>query len=211
MSRLRTRPGGRSEAVRQRVAGACLELLAEGQADFGPVEVARRSGVSRATIHRWWPTRADLLREALTLHTRSLVVPDTGSWAGDVAAFARNLAAFFADPVEVAQNTLMASGAHPDYTTAVLRHYAGIFDDWRAMLERARDRGELVADVDADAVLLTLTSPLLVVPLLYRRPVSERELAGVVDIVLSASRRRRPSGRSSSGPAAVRLGPAGTG
>jgi AcrR family transcriptional regulator len=187
MSRLRTRPGGRSEVVRQRVASACLELLAGGQADFGPVEVARRSGVSRATIHRWWPTKADLLREALALHTRSLVVPDTGTWAGDVRAFARRLAAFFADPVEVAQNALMASGVHADYTAAVLQHYGPIFEDWRGMIDRAKERGEVDAGVDADAVLLTLSSPLLVVPLLYRRPVSKQELAGVVDVVLRAT------------------------
>lgn len=173
--------------MRQQVAAACLALLGEGQADFGPVEVARRSGVSRATIHRWWPTKSDLLREALALHTRSLVVPDTGTWAGDVRTFARRLAAFFADPVEVTQNALMASGSHPDYTAAVLEHYDGLYVDWRAMLERSRARGEVAADVDADAVLLTLASPLLVVPLLYRRPVGRRELAGVVDVVLRAT------------------------
>ena len=128
--------------MRRRVAQACLDLLGEGEAGFGPVEVARRAGVSRATLHRWWPTKADLLREALTLHTRSLAVGvDTGSWAGDVRALAHRLAAFFADPVEVTQNALMASGEHPDYTAAVLAHYETLFDDWRAMAARARDRG----------------------------------------------------------------------
>jgi hypothetical protein len=87
--------------------------------------------------------KADLLREALTRHTRSLAAPDTGSWESDVREFAATLAAFFGDPVEVSQNALMATGSHPDYTAAVLEHYAAIFDDWRAMLARARDRGEV--------------------------------------------------------------------
>jgi AcrR family transcriptional regulator len=187
--RERVRAGGRSEDVRQRVARACLDLLAEGDAGFGPVDVARRAGVSRATLHRWWPSKADLLREALSLHTRALAVPDSGSWAGDVERFARRLAAFFDDPVEVGQNALMASGAYPEYTAAVLEHYETMFDAWRDRVARARERGELAEGVDADAVLLTLASPLLLVPLLFRRPISRGEVSRVVALVLRATTR----------------------
>ncbi|HEV7762837.1 MAG TPA: TetR/AcrR family transcriptional regulator C-terminal ligand-binding domain-containing protein [Acidimicrobiales bacterium] len=173
--------------MRRRVAQACLDLLAEGQAGFGPVDVARRSGVSRATLHRWWPTKADLLREALTLHTRDLAVVDTGSWAHDVGTLAHRWAAFFDDPVEVSQNALMASGAHPDYTAAVLAHYETLFDDWRALFRRARERGEVAAGIEADAVLLTLASPLLLTPLLFRRTISTREVEQVIALVLRAT------------------------
>ena len=48
--------------------------------------------------------------------------------------------------------------------------YETLFDDWRAMAARARDRGELAEGLDVDATLLTLASPLVVVPLLFRRP-----------------------------------------
>jgi AcrR family transcriptional regulator len=181
------RAGGRSERVRLEVARACLDLLAAGRADFGPGEVAQRSGVSRATIHRWWPTKADLLREALTLHTRSLDVPDTGSWAGDVHALARQLAVFFREPVEVAQNAIMASGAHPEYTEAVLRHYDGLFAGWRGVVERARARGEVRTDVDADTVVLTLASPLVLVPLLFRRSPSPGEVERIATLVVAAT------------------------
>jgi AcrR family transcriptional regulator len=186
-SRTRARPGGRSEQVRLRVANVCLDLLAAGDADFGPAEVARRSGVSRATVHRWWPTKADLVREALTLHTRSLAVPDTGSWSGDLQAFAAQLAEFFADPVEVSQNMLMASGAHPDYTSAVLEHYQPLFADWRTMLARAVDRGDIAPTVDFDAILRLLLAPLLLEPLLYRRTLTHRELDDHVTLVLRAT------------------------
>ena len=185
--RERVRAGGRSEEVRRRVAQACLDLLAEGDAGFGPVDVARRSGVSRATIHRWWPTKTDLLREALSLHTRALAVPDTGAWATDVTTFARRLAAFFDDPVEVGQNALMASGAYPEYTAAVLDHYETMFDAWRDRVAQARQRGELADGVDADATLLTLASPLLLVPLLFRRRISRGEVARVTALVLRAT------------------------
>lgn len=184
----RVRTGGRSERVRHAVASACLELLGEGRVDFGPVEIAQRSGVSRATLHRWWPTRADLLREALTLHTRPLEVPDTGSWAGDVRALAEQLAAFFSDPIEVSQNAIMASGAHPEYTQAVLEHYAPLFLGWRGIVERAMARGEVRPDADADAVVLLLTSPLLVAPLVLRYTPTGEEVGRIVELVLAATR-----------------------
>jgi AcrR family transcriptional regulator len=189
MSRLeqRQRPGGRSEDVRRRVATACLALLAEGDVDLGPVEVSRRAGVSRATLHRWWPTRTDLLREALTEHTRALAGPDTGRWADDVHRFTRILAAFFADPVEVGLNVLMASGHHDDLTAAVLDLYEPIFEDWRAMVTRARARGEIADGVDDDAVLLALVSPLVLQPLLFRRTMPAREVRALADLVVRAT------------------------
>jgi AcrR family transcriptional regulator len=173
--------------VRSQVGAACLALLAEGNVGFGPVEVAARAGVSRATVHRWWPTKADLLQEALALHTRSLAVPDTGSWPDDVRALAERLATFFAEPVEVGLNALMASGEHPGYTTAVLEHYSPLFADWRGVVERARARGELVDGVDADTVLLTLVSPLVLVPLLFRLPLTAGDVRRIAALVVDAT------------------------
>jgi hypothetical protein len=43
------------------------------------------------------------------------------------------------------------------------------------------------ADIDADAVLLTLTAPFLVVPLLLRRTPTDDEVAKIVDLVLAAT------------------------
>lgn len=173
--------------MRQRVAVACLDLLAAGNAAFGPVEVARASGVSRATIHRWWPTKADLLREALTAHTNALVVTDTGEWAADVHAMAHRFAAFFDDPVEVSLNALMASGAHPDFNDAVIAHYDELFEDWRVLVRDAQDRGAVRDEVDADTLLLALASPLLLVPLLFRRSIRPTRVDRLAALVVRAS------------------------
>jgi hypothetical protein len=113
-------------------------------------------------------------------------VADTGSLADDVRAMARQFAAFYADPVEVSLNSIMASGAHPEFTDAVLAHYGPLFDDWRALVRRAQVRGEAAADLDPDTVLLAIASPLVVVPLLFRGTLTDGDVDRLADLVLRA-------------------------
>jgi AcrR family transcriptional regulator len=184
----RVRAGGRSERVRRQVGAVSLEMLAEGRLDLTPAEVALRSGVSRTTVYRWWPTKPALVREALAVHTeRRVEPPDTGTWRGDLVALADRLSTFFSDPVEVALNAIMASGSSPDFDQIVLDHFAPVFAAWRDMVERARARGELRDNVDADTALLTLASPLLTVPLLFHRTPSPDEVRRIADTVYAGT------------------------
>ncbi|MCB0999462.1 MAG: TetR/AcrR family transcriptional regulator C-terminal ligand-binding domain-containing protein [Acidimicrobiales bacterium] len=167
------RSGGRSERVRRRVADACLALLAAGDVDLGPSDVARVSGVSRATVHRWWPTKALLFGAALEAHTADLDTPTSGAWSDDLDRWCDRLAAFFSDPTEVSLNVVMAGDRHPDFRRAVLDHYQPLFESWRARIDQARTAGEIDADIPTDAVLLALVSPFVVVPLLFGTTIPE--------------------------------------
>ena len=187
--RERVRAGGRSERVRQQVAAACLSLLAEGRTDLSPSAVAQRSGVTRATVYRWWPTKVDLLHEALTAHTAHRIDPvDTGSWEGDVHTLARRLAACFADPAEVSLNVIMATGADAEYDRVVLAHYEPIFAAWRAVVTRAQQRGELEAGVDPDTVVMAIAAPMVVTPLLFHRAVGAGAVRRLADLVAAGAR-----------------------
>jgi AcrR family transcriptional regulator len=90
------RPGRkRSERSRQAILAAAFELVAEsGYAAVTIEGIAARSGTGKQTIYRWWPSRADVLLEALAgqadLH---ILIPDEGSYRADLRAF---LAASFA-------------------------------------------------------------------------------------------------------------------
>ncbi len=186
--RERVRTGGRSERVRQAVAQAVLDLLAERVVDFGPSEVAARADLNRKTIYRWWPTFADLVREGLNAHSSTVEVPDTGSWERDIRELAHRLAAFFAGPVEVATNAIIAARSTPELSALIFEHFEPIQESWRTVVTRGISRGEVRPDCAPEAVLNTLASPLILTPLTRHRAATRQEVDALVDLVLRATR-----------------------
>lgn len=189
-TRQRQRAGGRSEQVREAVARAVLDHLAEGRVPFTTVEIAERAGVSRATIYRWWPTHAALLAEALTQHTRTIEVPNTGSWAGDLRAFAHAVATFAADPVELGLSRVMAAGREPEFNDAVIDLYAPALSAWAAMVERAVGAGQASVRHEPATVMNVLLAPLFLAPLTTGRSAHPETVDALVDLVLDATRPR---------------------
>ncbi len=157
----RVRAGGRSEAIRQTVARTVLELLREGDAGFTVAGVAARAGLPRSTVYRWWPTRVELVREALTLHTAELRAPDTGAWPTDVEALTRELAAFFAQPVERAMNAVLAADVDSEIAAVQRTHWMPIAGELSTIVARGKERGEVRADADPGMVMQMITGPLL--------------------------------------------------
>lgn len=186
-TRKRVRTGGRSEQVRQAVASTVLDLLAEGTVDFTVTDVAARAGLNRTTIYRWWPTYADLIREALTAHTSAIDVPDTGSWTEDLRELARRLAVFFAGPVEVSTSAVMVSRRAPDLSALIIDHFAPVQRSWQKVVERGIARGEVRPDCDPEAVINMLASQLVLAPLVLYREATQDEIDALVDLVLRAT------------------------
>jgi AcrR family transcriptional regulator len=184
---VRRRPGGRGERIRASVARAVLDLFAAGELDFGVADVADRARVHRSTVYRRWPTRSALIAEALTEHTSRLVVPDTGTWAGDVRALAVELAAFFSDPVEVAMNAALAAATDLEITSVVLAHWGPIIADLIAPVARAVERGEVAPDADAQLVLQLLVGPLLLQTVLMHTEPDDTYVTDLADLVHRAT------------------------
>ncbi|MFS3127547.1 TetR/AcrR family transcriptional regulator [Nocardioides sp. Bht2] len=182
----RQRSGGRSEQVRLAVGRAVLELLAEERIAFTTVEVAERAGVNRRTIYRWWPTQDLLLAEALSQHARDLDVPDLGSLADDVRAFAHRVALFAADPVDLTMTRIMVSGSHPEFNQAIIDHFAPIMAGWYEMLDRAVERGDANQRHLPETVINSLVSPLFLAPLTGGEALIPARVDQVVDLILDA-------------------------
>jgi AcrR family transcriptional regulator len=83
----RRRPGRpRSEGSRDAIVQAAAELVVEqGYAAVSIEKIAQRAGTGKQTIYRWWPSKGDILMEALARKADMRVsLPDEGSWAADL-------------------------------------------------------------------------------------------------------------------------------
>jgi AcrR family transcriptional regulator len=126
--------------------------------------------VAKTTIYRQWPTRDALLLELLTEATAPQATADTGSLAGDVAAFARGVAAELSEPFRAAATGALLSGTSvsdraEDELAGLRRQVADERQaQARRIVRRAIGRGELAPRSDAAELVR-----LVVGPILYRR------------------------------------------
>ncbi|MFJ6651348.1 TetR/AcrR family transcriptional regulator [Microbacterium sp. NPDC091313] len=91
----------RSEAARQAILRAAADLLVERGYERLTIEgIAARAGVGKQTIYRWWPSRGEIVAEALfegLLLPERLTVPDTGDIRADLRAWMLGLSGFLDD------------------------------------------------------------------------------------------------------------------
>ncbi|MCX4091710.1 TetR/AcrR family transcriptional regulator [Nocardia sp. alder85J] len=182
------RPGRkRSDDSRMAILTAAFELTAErGYAGLTIEGIATRSGAGKQTIYRWWPSKADVLLDAMATKADLYVpIPDEGSYAADLRKFLADSFALGRDETVVA--ALRALMAHAQVDTEFGLRWRGEFlqrrrDALLTIVERARVRGEtppgLTPDTVADIVFGTIWYRLLATD----RPVS----AGLAEELVAA-------------------------
>ncbi|SCF35568.1 TetR/AcrR family transcriptional regulator [Micromonospora mirobrigensis] len=170
------------------IHAAVLALLAEeGYVGLTVEGVARRSGINKTTLYRWWPSKPPLVaatfRHAIA---RDLPVPDTGTLRGDLVALVRSKAAFFADgPGRLAADVLAHTGADTELARLadelLGEHCAHVAE----VTGRARARGELTGPVDDELLADLLLGPVWLRAVVTRRPLSGADADTLVDTLLA--------------------------
>lgn len=138
----------RSEASRQAILTAALELVAEvGYAQLTIERIAARAGVGKQTIYRWWPTKGHILLEAGAAKAAFHVpTTDHGSYEADLRAFLK--ASYrLANHPELG-DLLRAIIAEAQINTEFGARFRSDFlqrrrDALTIITDRARDRGDL--------------------------------------------------------------------
>ncbi|MCI3239078.1 TetR/AcrR family transcriptional regulator [Streptomyces spinosisporus] len=151
-SSTQVRPGGRSAKVRAAVHRAVAELLAEEEAEALTLPaVAARAGVHPTTLYRRWGSTAQLLNDVATSRfTGDLVVPDSGSLAGDLQRWLADVATDVADPDTLAiMRAAIGSGPAGGCACTEDRHR-----QLGAIIRREQDRGGAALDVESAADFL---------------------------------------------------------
>ncbi|MGV0853126.1 TetR/AcrR family transcriptional regulator [Mycolicibacterium phlei] len=175
----------RSEQSRLAVLGAASALLQEvGLRAMTTEEIAARSGVSKATIYKWWPNKYAVAVEAFLEELMAESPdPDTGSAREDILGVLRGLAHFYSGASGRVFAQLVGEGQVDDGVRREIQEHlvAPRRALLRAVWDRGVARGELRADVDPEAAV-----DLLIGPLLYRLMVGREPFDDDVDGLVAA-------------------------
>jgi AcrR family transcriptional regulator len=187
-----TAPRGRprSQKAHQAILDAAAELLLDhGLSAVSMDAVAKRAGVSKATIYRWWPTKETLALDALYTEwdTTRTHPRDTGSLRGDLLALLRPWARRAGTRPYARVIAALLTEVHTDPAFADQYHKRvgnPRREQARAVFHRAIDRGEIPADTNIEVALDLLYGPLYHRLLHGHAPLSDRFVNDVVDMAL---------------------------
>jgi AcrR family transcriptional regulator len=131
---------------------ATLDLIAErGLRALTTDAVARRAGISKATMYRRWPSKEALVVDAVSSLVSEVAIPDTGSLREDVHALLRDSVALYAGsrPAKLIPDLVAEMARTPVVADAVRTGFlAQRRDALRRVLDRARARGEVRDGID---------------------------------------------------------------
>jgi AcrR family transcriptional regulator len=185
------RTGGRSARVTAAVrAAAIAALLEDGYAGMRMEDVADRAGVHKTTIYRRWGSRERLLADALAASSgQQVAIPDTGDVRTDLVTLALRVRDAVVAPSTRALMTALAAAAHhPELETVGRRFWSERLAAATPVVERAVERGELPAGVDADDLIIRVVGPIWFAVFGPQRTPDDAFVARTVDVVLAGSR-----------------------
>ncbi|MEU0239556.1 TetR/AcrR family transcriptional regulator [Nocardiopsis sp. NPDC006198] len=195
------RPGRKRDPSRDdAILDAALEVLADvGYSRLSMDLVAARAGAGKATLYRRWPSKAELVVDAVARMKRDQVdlehLPDTGDLRGDL------LGLFRPQTVEEAERRLeimagLASMLVQDRALADAGT-AAIVQPWaeahHALMRRAVDRGEIPPTADIEALSQLIPSMAAFRALVRGKPFDRDFLVSMVDGVLLPALRHPPA------------------
>src|ERR1700722_11217375 len=167
MTPSRTRGRPRSEEHSDAVLKATMELMQEDDLRKASIDrIAQRSGVTKATIYKWWPNRTAVAIEAF-LHQMmtDAPVPDTGSAAEDFRLALRGMMRLYTSPLgEIFAQLIGESQFYPTERERIRTHQVNVRRAAvRKIWDRGVARGELDPNVDPEVAL-----DLIFAPAIYR-------------------------------------------
>jgi AcrR family transcriptional regulator len=154
----------RSEESRQAILRSTLKLLREtGFPQLSIEAIAADADVSKATVYRWWPTKAALVADAFSASAdQELRFPDTGSVQKDMNLQMRQVIRVFRSQRGKVVAALLGGGqSDPELIAAFRERF--LWPRRRQAyqtLQRGIDRGELPAGIDMNLILDTLYGPI---------------------------------------------------
>ncbi|TDB94153.1 TetR/AcrR family transcriptional regulator [Actinomadura sp. 7K534] len=185
-------PGRRSERSRLAILDASIALIGELGYDNVSIEaIARRAGVGKQTIYRWWPSKGAVVLEAAT-HSLDPVVafPDTGEIVADLRAQLTGIVELIATTGFGAtyQGLIAAGQSDPDLLRALFEQIIEPnVSEFSRRITVAQERGEVRADADVHA-LRDLLYGVIEYRLLHGMPITPEHIDAFLRITFEGVR-----------------------
>ncbi len=147
----------RSEGSEEAILAATIQLLSEKPLrDISIEEIARKAGVGKATIYKWWPSKAYVALDAFVRKTNRMApTPDTGSLRSDILEQLRSLTVFYMSPAGHILGQFIAE-------SQIDREFASLFRERfiepmheavGIIFDRGVERGEIGQNLNRELVL----------------------------------------------------------
>lgn len=174
----------RSEESEEAILSAVIGLLRHKPLrDISIEEIAREAGVGKATIYKWWPSKAYVAFDAFSKRLKEMVpIRDTGNAERDFKEQLCALFAFFDSPAGKLLGQFLGEGQIDEEFACLFRErfikprrelVAVIFD-------RAVERGEVRAGLDRELVLDMIYGPGFYRMMIRRAPLGRDAVGAIV-------------------------------
>jgi AcrR family transcriptional regulator len=194
----------RSDRAREAILAAAMELTADPGFQATSVEaIAKRAGVGKQTIYRWWPSKGAVVLEALGARAGgTLEFPDTGDIVTDLRTQMDGVAELLGNPHFAGFAGLVgAAQSDPALSRTLIE---GIIEPrvaaCRKRLESAQQAGQLRDDVDLEEVIELLYGPIYYRLLFRTRPITPDMASHILALTFAGL---RPPADPDSGSAAA--------
>jgi AcrR family transcriptional regulator len=147
----------RSEESEEAILAATIQLLSEKPLrDISIEEIARKAGVGKATIYKWWPSKAYVALDAFLRKTNRMApTPDTGSLRSDILDQLRSLTVFYMSPAGHILGQLIAESQIDKEFASLLREQfiKPMREAVEIIFDRGVERGEIGQNLNREPVL----------------------------------------------------------
>jgi AcrR family transcriptional regulator len=186
----------RSEESEEAILTATLQLLMEKSLRHITVEeIARKAGVGKATIYKWWPSKAYVALDAfLRKMNRMVRTPDTGSAERDFKEQLQSLIAFYASPTGHIFSQFIAEGQSDKEFAALFRtrflkpRREGV----GVIFDRAVARGEINPNLDRELVLDLIYGPAVFRLMVEHAPLDREVAEAMITTLFRGLRKAAP-------------------
>jgi AcrR family transcriptional regulator len=163
--KLESRGRPRSDESEEAILAATLQLLTEKPLrDISMEEIARKAGVGKATIYKWWPSKAYVALDVFLKNlTRKVPTPDTGSAKRDIQQQLRSAMVFYKSRAGRVLGQFLAE-AQSDTEFAELfreRFLKPRREVTGAIFDRGVRRGEIDPKLDRELVIDMIYGPVV--------------------------------------------------